>query len=227
MTLIITFAHSCFAPSYYINLFLKCCNATLQAHFNAPIFYRQLKDASVPRYLKVVKGGFGMSILLYAVITSLGFLTFGGSSSGIILNNYASGDTLMGISRFAVAVSLLGSYPLVFTGARDGILDLFQIKNNYAWFQNTLTVSMLAAITGLACVTPDVTFVLSFVGATLGNSLIYVFPALMFRGAVLRFTKQGENRHLKNEAKWAMGSAGFGVFMGILGAKMALQTLAR
>lgn len=196
-----------------------------KAHFNAPIFYRQLKNANIPRYIQVVKAGFGISIAIYAIITSLGFLTFGGASSGIILNNYAASDTIMGISKIAVAISLLGSYPLVFTGARDGILDLFKIQNPSNTFLNTLTVTMLAAITGLACVIPDVTFVLSFVGATLGNALIYVFPALMFRGAVRNMEDKQRRDKLKPEVKWAMGSAFFGIVMGILGAKMALKTL--
>ena len=102
-------------------------------------------------------------------------------------------------------------------------------KRNNKTFLNVLTVTMLAGVTGLALVIPDVTFVLSFAGATLGNALIYVFPALMFRGAVRNMDGKDKKRRksLRNEVKLAMGSAGFGIFMGILGAKMALKTLAR
>ena len=46
----------------------------------------------------------------------VGFLTFGKACDGLVLNNYGSTDVLMGLSRVAVAVSLVFSYPLAFTG---------------------------------------------------------------------------------------------------------------
>ena len=171
----------------------------------------------------MVKASFGIAIAIFAAMTSLGFLTFGGASSGVILNNYATSDTLMGISRIAVAVSLVGSYPLAFVGARDGVLDLFKIKDRSDMTLNSLTVALLAGVTGLALVIPDVTFVLSFAGATLGNSLIYIFPALMFRGAVRKM--KDASGALKREVNVAMANAGLGLAMGALGAKMAIKTL--
>jgi uncharacterized membrane protein len=88
---------------------------------------------------------------------------------------------------------------------------------------NLLTVACLSGITGLALVLRDVSFVLAFGGATLGNALIYIFPALMFRGSVgkMKDAPQG----LKNEVKFALGSAGLGLGMGVLGAKMALKSV--
>lgn len=68
---------------------LTRCLATLdfqQAHFNAPKFYIELKNNTIPRFLKVVSTSFGISIGLFCIIASLGFLTFGGNSSGLILN---------------------------------------------------------------------------------------------------------------------------------------------
>jgi hypothetical protein len=45
----------------------------------------------------------------------------------MILNNYATKDALISLSRFAVAVSLVFSYPLLFVGTREGIFDLIQV----------------------------------------------------------------------------------------------------
>ena len=182
-----------------------------------------MKDNTIPRFLTVVKASFGIAISIFAVMTGLGFLTFGGASSGVILNNYATTDKLMGISRIAVAISLVGSYPLAFVGARDGVLDLFKIKERTDAKVNALTVALLAGVTGLALIIPDVTFVLSFAGATLGNSLIYIFPALMFRGAVKKM--KNASGALKREVNFAMANAGLGLVMGALGAKMAIKTL--
>ena len=129
----------------------------------------------------MVASSFGISIVLFAAMTSLGFLTFGSASSGLILNNYSIKDTLMSFSRIAVAVSLVFSYPLAFQGARDGVLDLFKIKDRSNKTLNALTVVLLSGVTTLALKLKDVSFVLALAGATLGNALIYVYPALMFR----------------------------------------------
>lgn len=91
-------------------------------------------------------------------------LSIGGSSSGLILNNYSTRDTLMGLSRIAVAISIVFSYPLAFTGARDGILDLFKVQNRPTRLLNVLTVGILSATTVAALTIPDVSFVLAFGG---------------------------------------------------------------
>lgn len=183
----------------------------------------ELKDNTIPRFLKVVSTSFAMAIAIFASMTCLGFLTFGGACSGVILNNYANTDTLMSISRIAVAVSLVGSYPLAFVGARDGVLDLLKIKDRSNATLNTLTGILLAGITALALVIPDISFVFSFAGATLGNALIYVFPAMMFRGAVKKMDNPTAAQ--KRETKFAMAVAALGIGMGAVGAKMAIQSL--
>ena len=185
-------------------------------------FYTELKERTLPNYYKVVSTSFAASIGIFALIAVIGFLTFGGASSGLILNNYSTKDSLMGLSRIAVAVSLVFSYPLAFTGARDGFLDLLKLKGT-AKTQNVLTVALLSAVTFLALIIPDVSFVLAFTGATLGNALIYVFPALMFRGAIKK--KADATAGQKREVVAALGSAVVGIAMGVLGAKMAIASL--
>jgi amino acid permease len=145
-------------------ILLGMLSTAYMAHFNAPKFYTELKNNTVPRYVTVVAASFAAAIAIFASIASLGFLTFGGHSAGLILNNYSTRDGLMGISRFAVALSLVFSYPLAFTGARDGVLDLFKIKNRSSGSLNTLTVGLLSGITFLAAVTPDVSFVMALAG---------------------------------------------------------------
>jgi hypothetical protein len=101
-------------------------------------------------------------------ITALGFLTFGQNAAGLVLNNYASKDSWMSLSRVAVAISLVFSYPLAFQGCRDGILDLLQVpaeKKNNAAFLNLTTVALLSVLTLLAAVLTDVKIVLALGGA--------------------------------------------------------------
>ena len=172
----------------------------------------------------------------------------------------------MGLSRIAVAVSLVFSYPLAFVGARDGVLELFQIKNRSNGVLNTLTVGMLSAITVAALLIPDVSFVLAFAGyvvgtgslfwcalsilcccashrfshlslfcrpriepmmihssATLGNCLIYIFPGIMFRGAIRKLPNPTKLQ--KVEVKVALASAVVGAGLGIMGAIKAVQSI--
>lgn len=93
------------------NVFILICmlSTAYMAHFNAPKFYTELKNNTVERFNKVVSVSFFIAILIFAAITSVGYLTFGATSDGLILNNYSTKDVLMSISRIAVAVSLVFS----------------------------------------------------------------------------------------------------------------------
>ena len=156
-------------------------------------------------------------------ITMVGFLTFGKSCDGLVLNNYASTDILMGLSRIAVAVSLVFSYPLAFTGCRDGFLDLAKVpvEKRTPVAMNVVTILLLGVITFGACSLKDVSFVLAFGGATLGNALTYVYPALMYRAVVANQGRKGENFGVNVSLLSAM----LGIAMGAVGATMALRTL--
>merc|ERR1712183_1209343 len=134
------------------------------AHFNAPKFYLELKRNTLPRFNSVVALGFGISIFLMGFITMIGFLTFGKACDGLVLNNYAGSDLWMGVSRIAVAVSLVFSYPLAFTGCRDGFMDLAKIpvEKRSPQTLNVVTLILLGVITVFACTLTDVSFVLAF-----------------------------------------------------------------
>jgi len=82
----------------------------------------------------------------------------------------------MSLSQVVMAISLVFSC----------VLDLANIPDSKRSnsLQNKVTVLLLSVITSLALVVKDVTFVLSFGGATFGNALIYFFPALMFHHLV-------------------------------------------
>lgn len=141
------------------------------AHFNAPKFYLELQNNTLARFYQVVTWSFGVSIFLSAFITAVGYLTFGGSSDGLILNNYSRQDVWMWASRVAVAVALVCSYPLVFQGCRDGVLDGCKVSSRSTLVLNASTVFLLLLLTLLASLLKDVSFVLAFGGATLGNLL--------------------------------------------------------
>jgi amino acid permease len=218
-------ASAALSPSSFI--IISMLGSAYMAHFNAPKFYNDLIDRTVPKFNYVVKTSFTISIALFCIMSGVGYLTFGASSNGLILNNYSNGDTIMSLSSIAVALSIVFSYPLVFVGTRDGLLDLANV--NVDQRSNTLlsqvTLVGLAVITIGAIILDDVSFVLSFVGATLGNALIYVFPALMFRRMVENMEDKVKQASLKNEVTFAMCTCYLGVIMGVIGAGMSIKSL--
>ncbi|GMH93259.1 hypothetical protein TL16_g12580 [Triparma laevis f. inornata] len=94
------------------------------AHYNAPKYFAELKDNTIPRFNKMITLSFTAVISIFIAITSIGFLTFGSNSAGLILNNYSTKDSLATACRIALAVSIVFSYPLTFVGIREGIFDL-------------------------------------------------------------------------------------------------------
>ena len=197
------------------SILLGMLSTAYMAHFNAPKFYAELKNNTIPRFMTVVGTSFSVSIAIFASMSALGFLTFGSNASGLILNNYSPRDTIIGVSKIAVALSLVFSFPLAFVGFRDGLLDLLKVKNKSTSVLNTATVGLLGFLTVLALIIEDVSFVLAFAGSTLGNGLIYIYPALMFRGAIKRLPKPTKLQ--KFEVKAALTSAAVGVVMGVVG----------
>jgi amino acid permease len=184
---------------------------------SAPKMYNELKDNTMPRFYKMTGWSFGATILLYSIISGAGFLTFGAASNGYILNNYATGDLLMSLSRIAIAVSITASYPLLFCGTRDGMLDMFKMKERSNGLLNKVTVGILALVTLMASRLTDLGLVASLGGATFGTALVFLYPCLMF---IKHQAKKGEKGNF--ETLMAKIIAVLGVTMGVIGTKIAL-----
>lgn len=202
------------------SLILTCMlsNAYI-AHFNAPKYLAELKNNTLGRFNQVIAWSFGAAIALYSTIAAFGFLTFGAASNGLILNNYSTQDFLMSLSRVAVAISVTGSYPLLFDGSRDGLLDLFKVpkaKRDNALF-NKVTFGILGLTTVAAALLTDLGLVASIGGATFGTALVFIYPTLMF----LKVQKmQGKQNFETTLCKLI---AVLGVVMGSLGTKLAVH----
>jgi hypothetical protein len=109
------------------------------------------------------------------------------------------------------------SYPLIFVGTRDGILDLFKVKERNTGLLNKVTIGLMAVVTLMASKLTDLGFVASVGGATFGTALVFVYPTIMF----LRLAKK--NGKLRGgESKLAGLIAITGVVMGAIGTTMAL-----
>lgn len=180
------------------------------AHYNAPRFYEQLKDRSVPRFDAVVTASFAVSILFFMGFMLVGYLTFGKNSQGNILNNYSAEDPLASIARLAVGLSVVFTYPLAFTGLRDGLTSL--LGEGFVLGRTQLSLVLLSCITALALVLTDVGFVNAFGGAIFGAAIIYCFP-----GLILIFTQQRQGGAGAAAYPFGMVTAFLGVCLAVAG----------
>lgn len=163
-----------------IFMLISLLSTAYVAHYNAPKFWTELKDPSLPRYKTVVSAAFGLAIVTYISMMWVGFLTFGGHSSGLILNNYSSNDQLATFARVAIGLGIICTYPLTFTALRDSLFDFLGISEaNKERVYYPLTIALLTVITGFALVLRNVGKVVSFSGALIGSMMIYIIPALM------------------------------------------------
>jgi len=140
----------------------------------------------------------------------------GAASNGLILNNYSTADAVASLSRIAVAISVTFSYPLIFVGCRDGILDLFKVpqgKRDNALL-NKVTFGILGVVTVLASILTDLGLVASVGGATFGTALVFVYPIVMFLKSQTKRTK---------ETLPAAAIGVLGVAMGAIGTVLSFQ----
>eukprot|EP00930_Biecheleria_cincta_P046508 TRINITY_DN3207_c0_g1_i2.p1 TRINITY_DN3207_c0_g1~~TRINITY_DN3207_c0_g1_i2.p1 ORF type:complete len:596 (-),score=94.75 TRINITY_DN3207_c0_g1_i2:400-2187(-) len=170
------------------------------AHYNAPKFYSQLEDATPDKFTKVVMGAFGFAMVIYFWIMSVGYLTFGKASEGLILNNYSEKDSLITAARIAMGFAVTFGFPLGFTGLRDATMSVFDMAQDKFV---PVTLGLLSVIVTGACFFHDLGLANSLGGAIFGALITLVFPGLL-----LYFTgyHQGVTEFSDRERKY--GSAG-------------------
>ena len=205
-------------------LILLCMLATAYvAHYNAPRFYVELKNNTIPRYNRVVGISYVISAAIYILLGSVGFLTFGDNCSGYILNNYSTRDITATLCRIAIASSVLFTYPIVFVGVRDGFIDLLliPIDRQTNLLHVGITFILLLIITIMATCFQDLGIVMSLGGATLATAVIYIFPSFMFYSAVGNLRDRATSRQ-NMEVIFAMAVMCLGISIGSIGVVMAI-----
>lgn len=168
-------------------LLVSCLGTAYVAHYNAPKYYRELENPTLPRFYQLVAAGFGVSALLFCVTMSFGFLTFGGNSAGFILNNYATEDGLVDAARAAIGFSILCTYPLFASPLREGVLEMMGQRGDGCLpsklATRRATVVLITIITALAMVLRNLGRVAAVSGGVFGSCVMYIFPAVIFLAA--------------------------------------------
>ena len=163
-----------------LSILISMLSTAYIAHYNAPRFLKELREPTMARYNQFVVQAFLTAVVTFVFMKSIGFLTFGGSTLGFILNNYASNDALATFARLAIGLALLTGYPFTFSALKDGIFDLAKTPSDKrSGLSNSVTVGLLTIVTALAIVLKDVGIVVSISGALFGAALVFCVPAAM------------------------------------------------
>lgn len=201
-------------------MLISMISTAFVCHYNAPKFYVELKDASMSRYNLVAVLAFAFSILMYVAIMSFGFLTFGGNSLDLVLNNYASKDVLATGARVAIGLGILCSYPLTFTALRDSVSELLcgVLKLSKDQMYLPLTLGLLAIATYGALILRNVGKVVGFSGALIGSMLIYIVPSLMNISSAFKRGKGVCNAEVLGN----LAMVAFGTIITVIGVKTSV-----
>eukprot|EP00531_Pseudo-nitzschia_arenysensis_P021035 CAMPEP_0116155076 /NCGR_PEP_ID=MMETSP0329-20121206/22119_1 /TAXON_ID=697910 /ORGANISM="Pseudo-nitzschia arenysensis, Strain B593" /LENGTH=487 /DNA_ID=CAMNT_0003652095 /DNA_START=130 /DNA_END=1590 /DNA_ORIENTATION=+ len=192
------------------------------AHYNAPNFYRSLKDANTKRFRSMVGISFFTLAILYTATMMAGFATFGDVCQGNILLNYHPNDLLSTLGRLATGLSILFGFPLVACGAREAIIGLASSfgndtlgseKNNFS-----LVAGILTFVTIISCTVKDVSLVVGLTGAALGSTIVYICPPFIYSKAIA--LAHGADSPASRRAKLNLALVPFGLFIGVLGCIM-------
>lgn len=207
-----------FSPN--VAILVAMLSSSFMAHYNAPRMYWELRNNTLPRFNAVVAASYAGAVGLMAALALAGFGTFGSSSASMILNNYAVSDSIMSLSRVAVTISLLFTFPLAFLGVREGVMDLLNVPGERRQkISDPLTIVLLTIITCLAMTLKDIRYILSFGGATWGNCVIYIFPALMVVQGAKKYPQ------LQSLVPTATLNGILGVVLGVVGTTRAIQSM--
>ena len=153
------------------------------AHYNGHAYYAALRDRSVARFSNAASIALAGAVAVYTCAGLAGHACFGEASDCMALNNYARADPAAAAARLAMGVSLLASFPLMFSGLRSSLLALARAAGlgsdatlaSTAVHRGIVSIG-LTAIAACAVATPDISLIVSLLGAALGSILIYSLP---------------------------------------------------
>lgn len=147
------------------------------AHPSAISFYEQLESKSISSFVSVVAAAFGFASVIYASMMSGGYSLFGKSSQGLILSNLHDQDFFGQVAKVATGVSIIGSYPFLFSAFKGSLLRFDALKDipNLA-----ITTAGLALATLVATTISNVGLLASFTSALLSPGIAFILPSVFY-----------------------------------------------
>lgn len=168
-----------FGVSVSTCILLGSLSTSFLAHYNAPEFYTKMRGRSPEKFQRVVIISFCFALSIYMWVMCVGYLTFGKSCAGLILNSYSQKDPVATLGRIAVAFAVTFVFPLPFNSLRTNMITALGMDPTETVPHVGVTVLFMILIFGTGCVVSDFGLVVSLGGALLGSQITLIFPGLM------------------------------------------------
>lgn len=177
-----------FRPAYVtIDLFktIPLITFSLSVHNNAPHYYSELEDRSVPKMMRVFGWVHVIVITCYLLFAIFGLLTFGeshiGRAHGNLLDAYSEHDALFNVARLLMFVHFVAVFPILQMATRKGFNNLvFGTR----WLPMRTIIIESFCIVLVACliafVVPNIDDVLAINGSICGSIVILMIPSLLY-----------------------------------------------
>lgn len=155
-----------------------------------------------------------LSYVVAAVVyTSTIILTrklFGLHALSFALNSFSPQDPIALVSFLAFGTSVLASFPLVFLNMRNWFIS--QAEQSKALTKigvsniKAMSAILLTFISGIACLCNDIGVVGSLAGAIFGSSMMFIFPPIMYIGALLQRERRKQSEGNPFDRKMTLGT---------------------
>jgi len=167
-------------------------------HPNIFPIWNEMKDSSVWSIKFCINIAITICAVAYLSAAAFGYLRWYDDVAGNVLNNF-KGDLLFDIIKIGYSLIICFSYPVVGYPARESLDKLiFRRQPAPRWRIFVVSLVMVAVAFGLAVAVPNINTVFGFVGATVGQLIVYILPALYF--IILSTTSNtDEDQSLVNE----------------------------
>jgi amino acid permease len=162
-------------------------------HYNGCKYYREYIGHTPGKFKTTVGISFASVSGIFAIVMLFGYMTFESLSESIILNNYSQEDMMVNFARLGMGLANVFSFPLMFSGLREQLIELICFfmpsaasSTDLVVFQNALSTIMLAIVIVVAVIVTDASIVVGLVGSLCGAATIYVIPCIIFDRCTLK-----------------------------------------
>lgn len=161
-------------------------------HYNAPRYYKELKNRSPGRMWIVSIGSTIIVFVLYLLASVCGYLEFGADTDGDILNNYPSDSVVPAVARIFLLIAIVCTFPIAYFAVRNNLHTIFcqqlhfhsfKLRLVYVFFSpltHRTAVSVLIATCTVSCFAASVEDVIGLNGSLFGSLIMLVIPGLMY-----------------------------------------------
>ncbi|WFC93779.1 hypothetical protein MBRA1_000402 [Malassezia brasiliensis] len=170
--------------------------------------YSELHHSTVKRSSIVTILSLGASAMVYVVVASVGYATFGAQVGDNIIAMYPSSSMFVSIGKLSVIALTLTSYPMQLYPCRASLINMLEVNANVLSSENTeesmlgptsaemdpvnhyeindqrwslLTLTLMTAGLLVSLLIDDLSIVLGIVGSVGSTTISFILPALLYR----------------------------------------------